>query len=285
MWGWKQTRDAFAAAKAARLARAYHAWRSLAAAARRDAAPASSPDSVSVRSEAEYDSEDQSIQSSSAQARRVLQAWHAATREQEAAVHAFRRASQAAALVTAVGAWRRAAQREQDCRFTARAANRIRTERAFRAWRAESLQARSVAALQRRHAASLADSALHAWRARAAHAARMRGKAALIATRRAASLQRTRTAGNPSTCSQLPRELCVRLAALLIQAQSQRLMVASLSAWKAQALAAKGRTAQADLSGSGAGSQGSPHSLADMEGSYESGCSPSGGCRAACRSA
>ena len=245
MWGWKQTRDAFAAAKGARLARAFHAWRSLAAAARQDAAPAVSPDPVSARPEAEHDSEDQSGQSSSAQARRALQAWHAVAGEQEATVRAFRRASQAAVLMTAMRAWRRAVQREQDRRFMARAANRIRTERAFRAWRAESLQAHSVAAVQRRHAAGLAKSALHAWRARAAHAARMRSKAALIATRHAASLQRSALRAlsvHALSC----RESCA-LAAMLAQARSQRLLAASLLAWKAQVLAAKERTAQVDL--------------------------------------
>ena len=245
VWGWKQKRDAFAAAKSARLARAFHAWRSLITATRREAEPVHSPAPDLARAEAQRDAEDQSGQSSSAQARTTLQAWHAVAGEQEAAVRAFRRASQAAVLMTAMQEWRRAAQREQDRRCMARAANRIRTERAFRAWRAESLQARSVAALQRRHAASLADSALHAWRARAAHAARMRGKAALIATRRAASLQRSALQAiraHAVSC----RESCAA-AAMLIQAQSQRLMVASLSAWKAQALAAKGRTAQADL--------------------------------------
>ena len=245
MWGWKQTRDAFAAAKGARLARAFHAWRSLAAAARQGAAPAVSPVPDSARPEAEHDSEDQSGQSSSAQARRALQAWHAVAGVQEAGVKAFRRASHAAALMTAMRAWRRAAQWEQDCQFMAKAANRIRTERAFRAWRAECLQAHSVAALQRRHAASLAESALHAWRARAAHAARMRSKAALIATRRAASLQQSALQAiraHAVSC----RESCVA-AAMLIQARSQRLMAASLLAWKAQVLAAMERTAKVDL--------------------------------------
>ncbi len=149
VWGWKQRRDALATAKASRLSRMIHAWRSLAAAADDDAVCA--------------------FRAAAASARLVwaFRAWLAAAHEQAAAVAAFQKVCQANDLTAVLRAWREIAQIKVFHRAIAHQLLQQQIAAALQAvlkhWRAVAGRSQEVAALAERLERGRTKQALCAW--------------------------------------------------------------------------------------------------------------------------
>ncbi len=180
MWGWKQRRDALATAKASRLSRMVHAWRSLAA--------------------ADDDGAVCAFRAAAASARLVwaFRAWLAAAREQAAAVAAFQEVSQAEDLTVVLRAWREIAHVHIFGRALAQQLLQQRIAAALQAvlqhWRAVAVRSREVAALAERLQRSRTKQALGAWqqaaqRSRQLQAASLRMRAAAAKVRAARAFE------------------------------------------------------------------------------------------------
>ena len=149
MWGWKQRRDALAAASAAKLRRVLQAWRSYAAA---DEAAAVS-----------------AFRSAAASARQLgaFWAWLAAMREQAAAAAAFRHVSQARRSAGLMRAWlglaRSRAARRASVRHVSDRRDAAMLAAVLKHWRLLAERSCRAAALSEKAQRRLAKRALRAW--------------------------------------------------------------------------------------------------------------------------
>ena len=174
VWGWKQRRDALAAARAARLRRVFHAWRSLGA--------------------ADEDAAVSAFRSAAVSARQIwaLQAWRAAAREQAAAAATFRSVNHARTSTAVMRAWLKVAQSRAASRGIVLHFSGWRTAAMLAAalmhWRVLVERSQRVAALREKGCCSLAEHALHAWQQVAEHSKQM--EAASQAMREAAARTR-----------------------------------------------------------------------------------------------